>query len=102
MFVLITVKNIWTNEDRKNGKNGKTPVRGQSPITLQSSQNMGTQNRPNRGASQHPSNSGSPLVKKYLLLDIIWELIISSDMIFEALAHPKIVAKFVLWFECPT
>ena len=61
-FNVISVKNVWTNEDRKNGKNGKLPLRAQSPMaTLQS---VGNQNRPPRGASQHPSSSGSPLVNK--------------------------------------
>ena len=58
-----TVRNTWLQDDRKNGKNGKNPVRSQSPITLQSVGNH--QNRPNRGASQHPSNSGSPLVRYF-------------------------------------
>ena len=59
-FYLFAVRNIWTVDDRKNGKNGKTSARAQSPLTLQSVGNH--QNRPSRGASQHQLSSGSPLV----------------------------------------
>ena len=60
VFDLFAVRNIWTVDDRKNGKNGKTSARAQSPLTLQSVGNH--QNRPSRGASQHQLSSGSPLV----------------------------------------